>query len=91
MENSAFNSSAPQVFKTSTRHQGSKQKAMPFAHYVTVITYQGWTGNNSVELQYVHKNAVELIKILLPSLPWFPPSLQLFASCTCMPRQANSI
>ena len=48
----------------------------------------GRTGINSVlELQYVHKNAVDLIKIFLPSLPLVSPSLQVFASCTYMYRQ----
>ena len=50
----------------------------------------GRTGINSVELQYVHKNAVELIKIFLPSLPLVSPSLGLFASCTYMYTQMNA-
>lgn len=47
----------------------------------------GITGINSVELQYGQKNAVEFIKIFLPSLPLVSPSLQLFASCTYMYTQ----
>ena len=47
----------------------------------------GRTGINSVELQYLQKNAVELIKIFLPSLPLVSPSLQLFASCIYMYTQ----
>lgn len=98
VEDSAFNnSSSPRVSKTSTKNQRSQQKTMQsllltmsqslrtkgLGFFLAVRR----TGINSVELQYVHKNAVELIKIFLPSLPLVSPSLQLFASCTYMYTQ----
>ena len=101
VEDSAFNnSSSPRVFKTSTKNQRSQQKTMQsllltmsqslrtkgLGFFLAVRR----TGINSVELQYVHKNAVELIKIFLPSLPLVSPSLGLFASCTYMYTQMNA-